>query len=664
MKTKTEWEMWAKSFPIRAFAGEKYISPFTVNAQGQTVDVLIYGPIGRDWMSDDGMAAADFAKILGEIPREKKVRLRINSPGGNVWDGFAIYNLAKERGVETRVDGVAASIAAVILCAGKSEAAEASSVMIHKCWGLFIGNTDAIGAFKAQLDKHDEMQASVFGAKTGKTPEEMKKEMSGDRWFTAREAQEFGFVDTLAIAAPTKAASLSAPLQAAGNPQTKNQNHMKTEILALLTEWGVEVKADATDDQLLSLVKAGKPTPTPAPTPSPPATSEARIAALEASLMKDRIERDLDVLVADEKLSTAERSEFLPLCLEAGGEAVLAALKKRPAIYAGIAPLKHIEVGGISVLENFRKLSAGRDRRTFLREHYAGLREQMHRVRGPQAANTVDSALVTAFLADALVVVAQNRLAMVNLFTRDFPSDPIKPLATVQIRKVMSGAASAQDPTNFEAGGDSNLDNIAVTMHQEGHPFHVSNTDMLNGVRLEHLAEINSEAFVNTLSDRITAVMTVANFGTALTIGSAGNFTPDDLSPILAVAKNYRSKNLILDGGHLAYVTPKKTDELDWMNTGAFGFDKIAEQNRWTGAATNAVGFVCGPDAIAIASGVAVELPAAEYEQVTMTALKNGMTVRTTVHFVRGTRNWQVYHDIMLGVAAGDTTQAEVLITS
>lgn len=692
--TPNDWKIWASSFPVRAAADAPYVSPFKVlQAADNHVDILLYGPIGRDFLSEDGMAAADFAQILGNIPKDKTPRLRINSPGGNVWDGFAIYNLARERGVKTRVDGVAASIAAVILCAGESESPEAASVMIHKCWGVFIGNADEVDGFKTQLDKHDDMQAAVFAAKTGKSDKAIKAEMSGDRWFTAKEARNFGLIDKISAAAspasPSAALASTIPAapQGAEKPNTQNPpakpgkqdtTMNKKMIVALLIASGIkaangqdfneETPVADLEAAIQQLISAKQQKDSSAANLEDIKALRAELQAIRADRERDlenNVTRELDQLVLDNKISAEEAKDFKPLCIKPGGDAILATLKKRQPVEPGAAPLAIGGSGGIAIIDQFRALQAGEARRAFLRENFAGLRQQMQRVnRGPQAANTVDSALVTAFLADGLVVVAQNRLAMVNLFTRDFPVDPVKPKATVQIRKALSGATSAQDPTNFEAGGDSNLDNIAVTMHQEGHPWHVSNADMLNGVRLEHLSEINAETFVNTLSDRITAVMTTGNFGTALTVGAAANFDAEDLSPILAVAKNYRQKNLILDGAYLAYITPKTTQQLDWKSTGAYGFDKIAEQNRWTDAAPGAVGLVCGPDAIALASGIGTEIPASEYDSIVLTPLKNGMTVRTTLHFVRSSRTWQVYHDIMLGVAAGDTTQAEVLVSA
>jgi hypothetical protein len=99
------------------------------------------------------------------------------------------------------------------------------------------------------------------------------------------------------------------------------------------------------------------------------------------------------------------------------------------------------------------------------------------------------------------------------------------------------------------------------------------------------------------------------------------------------------------------------------LNNGYFGFANILEQNDWTGASTNAVGFVCGQDAIAIASGLPVGMIAGEFVEQRSVDLSNGLSVLLSVWYSRATRAHMASYDIMFGAAAADTTQAEVLTT-
>ena len=82
------WQMWAQTFPMRAAADAPYKSPFTIiqAKADEAPQILLYGPIGKDFLSDDGITATEFAKILAALPKGgKKPKLRIDSPGGNVW---------------------------------------------------------------------------------------------------------------------------------------------------------------------------------------------------------------------------------------------------------------------------------------------------------------------------------------------------------------------------------------------------------------------------------------------------------------------------------------------------------------------------------------------------------------------------------------------------
>ena len=138
----------------------------------------------------------------------------------------------------------------------------------------------------------------------------------------------------------------------------------------------------------------------------------------------------------------------------------------------------------------------------------------------------------------------------------------------------------------------------------------------------------------------------------------------------MALAKNYRSKNLILDGGHLARLQFSGAanyfpdGRFGALANGKFGFDLIAENNRWTSAETNAVGFVCGPDAIAIASGLPVGMIAGEFIEQRVVQTNNGLSCLLSVWYSRATRSHMASYDIMFGAAAADTTQAEVLVTA
>jgi len=239
----------------------------------------------------------------------------------------------------------------------------------------------------------------------------------------------------------------------------------------------------------------------------------------------------------------------------------------------------------------------------------------------------------------------------------------MKPRASVDVRKATVGSTSQSNATNFESG-DSTLAVSTVTVNQLSNSFHLLNSELNQGSRLAHLAQINANNLADKISDAITAVMVTGTYGTAITVGAAANFDSADLPPILAAAKNYGRKVLLLDGGHLAYLLPTDRDSFRLGEQGAYGFDVIAEQNRWTDATANTCGFVCGPDAIVLASGRSIELPSGQFESIGSVTLPQGITVQTATWYNTAGRVWWAAYDVMFGAVAGDTTQAEVLITA
>lgn len=271
--------------------------------------------------------------------------------------------------------------------------------------------------------------------------------------------------------------------------------------------------------------------------------------------------------------------------------------------------------------------------------------------------NTYDTALITHRLADALVSVAQNRLAPLNSFSRDFSTDTLKPKATVQVRKATSGNTTSTNATTF-SGGDSSVDNIAVTIAQYTQLFHVSNEDLQNGMRLEHIIAVNAGAFYDKIMDVALTPATVANFGAATFTGSYQTFTEDDLLAAYVAIKKAPAKYAVLDSGYFGKMRFQKKDEFIG-GTGRFmGFENIFENTRWDGAGTNVKGFICGEDAIAVASGLPVMPTGAANEYIALDTVSTpiGLTVYYSAWFDQNTRNINAAFDVMFGSAAGDTS--------
>ncbi|AWB32372.1 head maturation protease, ClpP-related [Orrella marina] len=159
-------------------------------------EIRIYDEIGF-W----GTTAKEFVSELDEVSKgAESILVSINSPGGDVFDAFAIYNALKRNAlpVETRVDGVAASAASLILMAGDNVVMpENAMIMIHNVWTFAAGEAEDLRKTADLMDKLRDGIVAAYVAKTGKDSEEIIQMMDETTWMTALEAHAMGFCDAL-----------------------------------------------------------------------------------------------------------------------------------------------------------------------------------------------------------------------------------------------------------------------------------------------------------------------------------------------------------------------------------------------------------------------------------------------------------------------------------
>lgn len=168
----------------------------------EDTSISVYDPIGFDPWSGGGVTAKRIAAALRTIGK-KDVVVNINSPGGDLFEGIAIYNLLRDHPgkVTTRVVGLAASAASVIAMAGDEiEVARAGFMMIHNVWVVAIGNRNDLRDAADQLETFDEALASIYAARTGMEKGKVAKLMDKETWFGGEEAIEQGFADALLAA--------------------------------------------------------------------------------------------------------------------------------------------------------------------------------------------------------------------------------------------------------------------------------------------------------------------------------------------------------------------------------------------------------------------------------------------------------------------------------
>jgi ATP-dependent Clp endopeptidase proteolytic subunit ClpP len=162
------------------------------NKTGDAAEVFIYDEIGY-W----GVTAADFVKEFKDV-NATQVDLHINSPGGEVFDGVAIYNaiLNHRANVTVYIDGLAASAASFIAMAGDQvKIARNAQMMIHDASGLCIGNSADMRELAEMLDKVSDNIADIYAERTGGTVADWREAMRAETWYTANEAVEAGLAD-------------------------------------------------------------------------------------------------------------------------------------------------------------------------------------------------------------------------------------------------------------------------------------------------------------------------------------------------------------------------------------------------------------------------------------------------------------------------------------
>lgn len=191
-----------------------------------SAEIYIFDEIGY-W----GINATDFARDLKAQGDISNIDVHINSPGGNVFDGTAIYNLLKNHkaNVTVYIDGLAASMASVIAMAGdRIVMPENALMMIHNPWGGAVGDADELRKMADVLDKIKSSLMTVYIARTGLSSEEVTALMDAETWYTGAEAMASGFSDEIAPAVDL-AASSKWDLNRLGFARTPRQISAKVE---------------------------------------------------------------------------------------------------------------------------------------------------------------------------------------------------------------------------------------------------------------------------------------------------------------------------------------------------------------------------------------------------------------------------------------------------
>lgn len=266
--------------PIDSVPGNSW---YKINARdGGIAEIAIFDEIGG-W----GITARQFAQELSSYRDLTLIKLYIHSPGGDVFEGMAIYNLIRNHParVEVEVLGLAASMASVIAMAGDLIIMpENAMMMIHRPWGIQGGDADSMRRYAELLDKVEDTLVSAYTTKTGLTADAIKTMLAAETWLTGAEAVEQGFADQLA-----------QPLQMAASLTSKRIeefDHMPEQLKNLMAPRGQGNNPPPT--------APANPAPAPAPANNAPATpanpapanpAAADVAAQRAQFQQEEQQR-------------------------------------------------------------------------------------------------------------------------------------------------------------------------------------------------------------------------------------------------------------------------------------------------------------------------------------------------------------------------------------
>lgn len=178
----------------------------------QSTELFVYGDISDSAYWDE-VGAKEFVADLSKVT-SNDITVRVNSGGGSVFAGFAMYNSLKQHkaNITVRVDGLAGSAASIVAMAGDKIIMPLGSMMfIHNSWTYAAGNASELSDYADMLKKIDESMLEVYKAKTGLDEKAIKDLMDKDSWLTANEALQLGFatdVEDIQIAASLEGKNL------------------------------------------------------------------------------------------------------------------------------------------------------------------------------------------------------------------------------------------------------------------------------------------------------------------------------------------------------------------------------------------------------------------------------------------------------------------------
>jgi ATP-dependent protease ClpP protease subunit len=198
-------------------------------AQAESVLTLeVYDVIGADFFGD-GITASAVSDAIAQAGTHDSISLRINSPGGDAFEGVAIYNVLKNNAkpVNVYVDGLAASAASIVAMAGDTICmGTGAMMMIHPAQGCAMGDAKAVREFADTLDQVSASIADIYVERTKNSKKSVTDMMNAETWMSAKEAVKNGFATS--VADTSKMVSNAFDLSQFKNVPVELKNQAKT----------------------------------------------------------------------------------------------------------------------------------------------------------------------------------------------------------------------------------------------------------------------------------------------------------------------------------------------------------------------------------------------------------------------------------------------------
>jgi hypothetical protein len=385
----------------------------------------------------------------------------------------------------------------------------------------------------------------------------------------------------------------------------------------------------------------------------------------------DRIGEKMDRYIAQGKLTNLERDVFIRAAMSGDESRIFAILDAKPAYYQKTrARFRPSAYAG----ERFQNLYNECQDPARVHDEISRLGFQHF---NPRNENTIASALITNFLITGATTQAHDRFAPLKIATRLANPDPYKPLASGVLKlntTTTNGSTVQSNATNFESG-DSTLSAVTVSVAHLSASFHVRNTDLNDGIRMEDLAEAQLANLGDQVTRNFVSNITAANFPIQTpVIRTQSTFGYGETQQLWGQIKKGSRKQLLIDGTALANVTNvpslcqpvPEIPGISWRNL--LGWDRVCLNSEWTGAGNTIYGFACAPTALAIISGMPLpdspDMPGGILARAEGVIPDLELSIAAFSWFNLSTRTYWSSYDIAFGSGVLDDTIGVVISSS